>query len=364
MGQYSEEYKRQAIERIQKQSQSSTKYILIIAVSAFFLIIPPCFIIAIPIIIFCAVKISKAQKELKALYKQIFVKEPLERNFYNVTYLPDKGFDKEVVKGFDLVSWGNRFSTEDYIRATYQEITFEMSDVYIAYETSSDENSSGTTTVYFRGRMMSFDLPDKLVSAIRVYGKNFKYRAIKKSEAKKQKIELESISFNENFDIYTENGHDAFYLITPHFMERFQALSTRYTSIAMNVVGSRVMFAFNEKNNAFDSKNNLSKIDYDQEIAKIQGDIDDIKIIISTITNISESEPMQREASMQSYDPYGQNMQGYGQNMYGQNMQGYGQDPYGQNMQGYGQNPYGQNMQGYGQNPYDQNMQGYDQNRW
>ena len=100
---------------------------------------------------------------------------------------------------------------------------------------------------------------------------------------------MESVEFNKKFDVFSDNPHDAFYIITPNFMERLNALTTKYKSVAMSVTGRSIVVAFNEpENNAFDPKNMAGKVDYVEEQAKIQSDIDDIKIIISTILDLPE----------------------------------------------------------------------------
>lgn len=43
---------------------------------------------------------------------------------------------------------------------------------------------------------------------------------------------------------------------------------------------------------AFDAKKTTKKLDYPEEIAKIQADINDIKVIISTIRDIQPSAPL------------------------------------------------------------------------
>ena len=80
---------------------------------------------------------------------------------------------------------------------------------------------------------------------------------------------------------------DAFYLITPHFMERLHILAGKYESIAVNVVGNRVVLGFNEPNvNVFDANIDVGKLDIEKEMAKVQGEIDDIKVLIAVILNL------------------------------------------------------------------------------
>ena len=95
------------------------------------------------------------------------------------------------------------------------------------------------------------------------------------------------VQFNNDFDVYSETQQDAFYLITPHFMERLQFLAGRYESIAMHVVGKRVFLGFNEPGKKiFDANIEVGKLDIDQEMSKVQAEIDDIKTFITMILNL------------------------------------------------------------------------------
>ena len=180
---------------------------------------------------------------------------------------------------------GNSFWSEDYIRATFQGVNFEVAEVNMReVDRSSDSNCVET---YFEGRMMVFHFPDKLVSSVSVFSQKYKHRPLSRREAKETKVELEMVQFNKDFDVYSENQQDAFYLITPHFMERLQFLSGRYESIAMHVVGNRVFLGFNEPGKKiFDANIDVGKVDIDQEMAKVQAEIDDIKTFITMILNL------------------------------------------------------------------------------
>ena len=272
-----------ALETVKQARERVSKGMTMCIIGAFCLLIPP---IGIVLILIGYSKVSSAQKVMKSAYKDAFVREPLLRNFQDVFYEPMQGFSREMVHGFQLCKMGNRFSSEDYIRASYEGVTFEVSDVKVADVDGSDNNTR--TTTYFSGRMMVFDFPRKLVSSVMIFSKKFKYRELSHRELKKDAIELESTQFNKEFDVYSPTPHDAFYLITPPFMEKMQMLDSKYHSIAVNMVGNRVMLAFNEPgNDAFDSKTTIGKVDCDAEMAKVQSDIDDIKNFISFMLNDS-----------------------------------------------------------------------------
>ena len=272
----------EAMMKLQEKRNKAGRTILFLVFGAFLLIIPP---VGIAVLLYGAWRVQKLQKEMKDLYKDAFVREPLMNNFENVHYEPNGGFLRENIEAFQLCEMGNSFWSEDYIRATFQGVNFEVAEVNMReVDRSSDSNRVET---YFEGRMMVFHFPDKLVSSVSVFSRKFKHRPLSRREAKETKVELEMVQFNKDFDVYSENQQDAFYLITPHFMERLQFLTGRYESIAMHVVGNRVFLGFNEPGKKiFDANIDVGKVDINQEMAKVQAEIDDIKTFITMILNL------------------------------------------------------------------------------
>ena len=272
----------EAMMKLQEKRNKAGRTILFLVFGAFLLIIPP---VGIAVLLYGAWRVQKLQKEMKDLYKDAFVREPLMNNFENVHYEPNGGFLRENIEAFQLCEMGNSFWSEDYIRATFQGVNFEVAEVNMReVDRSSDSNRVET---YFEGRMMVFHFPDKLVSSVSVFSQKYKHRPLSRREAKETKVELEMVQFNKDFDVYSENQQDAFYLITPHFMERLQFLAGRYESIAMHVVGNRVFLGFNEPGKKiFDANIDVGKVDIDQEMAKVQAEIDDIKTFITMILNL------------------------------------------------------------------------------
>ncbi len=284
-----EEYMRsgasnEAITKLQEKRNKTGKGILFIAIGAFFLIIPP---IGLVIILYGTHRIQKLRQEMKELYKEAFVREPLMNNFENVTYEPQWGFPADTVESFQLCQMGNQFYSEDYIRASYAGVDFEIAEVRV-YDVYSTDDRDERSTTYFEGRMMVFHLPDKAVYPMSIFSRKYKHRAISRREAKQTKVEFESSRFNKAYDVYAQNEHDAFYLITPQFMERLEILADKYADgIALHMIGNSVALAISEPGkNAFDAEIEVGKLDFDKEMAKVQGEIDDIKMLITMILNL------------------------------------------------------------------------------
>jgi hypothetical protein len=235
-------------------------------------------------------------KAYKQLYKDLFVMQPLSKNFDNLYYDWAQGFSEQAVASFSLCKMGNRFHSEDYIKASYEGIPFELSDVTVEYHTSG-KNSH--TTTYFKGRMLVIDFPEKMVNSVQIFSKSFNYRANHTNFGKPQKVEMESVEFNRAFDVRAVSPHDAFYLITPAFMERLALITMRTRSVAIHTCGNKMVIGFNEpSNNAFDASNMYKPISYPDEMDKVQKDIDDIKELITIIRSMQPAEDVAR------LDPY------------------------------------------------------------
>ncbi len=227
-------------------------------------------------------------KKFKIQYKKIFVEKQLRDNFKNVIYDWSTGFSENQVASFGLCDIGNRFRSEDYLRAEYEGINFEQSDV-----TVQDVRSNGRSTytvTYFKGRMITFDFPEKFVSSVQIFSEQFKHRGRPFGNMRPQKVEMESVQFNKKFDVLALVPHDAFYLLTPHFMEKIEGLSRKYGSIALHIAGNRVFMGFNEPtHNAFDVDNMIKEISYPEQMEAVKKDIDDIKNIIEILRDVYNS---------------------------------------------------------------------------
>lgn len=216
------------------------------------------------------------------IYKDLFVEEPLNKNFENVFYAWRSGFNLDEVNDFNICTKVDKVVSEDYVKADYKGIHFEMSDVKAISNMRHGKNDSG---IRFQGRIIAFDFPDKAVKNTLVYTKPFFYRS-KEYAAKQNIVKMESTAFNHDFDVYSDDAHDVFYLLTPHFMEQLDKLYKKYPKMCIRFTGNKVIVGLDEQaiNNSFDKTAWTIKTTYPEEMAKVQNDIDDIKRIITMIS--------------------------------------------------------------------------------
>lgn len=219
---------------------------------------------------------NKKSQEFKELYKQQFVVTMLGEFFENPQYIWDKGFTSDAVRSFGISQLGNRFYSEDYISGTYKGIPFEQSDVKIQYHTSG-KNSH--TTTYFSGRMFVFHFTGRNVLPVQIFSEGFSYRAKPIERFKMNKVNMESVDFNKNFDVKAANEHDAFYVLTPQMMEKLFDLLSRFGNVALNFTGNKLFLGYNCGMGAFDA-DMKRPIDYPTEKARMKKDMQVIMDII------------------------------------------------------------------------------------
>ena len=172
-------------------------------------------------------------------FKDMFVLSTFEEVFDNVNYQPFDGLDRSIIRDTKMMYMGNRYSSNDYLEATYKGIPFKQADVHIEEETRDRDGHSRYVTL-FKGRWMIFDFNKTFKANVQVVEKGFhnaKRTTIFGKEGEKyQKVEMEDVAFNKEFKVFAQNAHDAFYILTPAMMDRIR-----------QVTGSsrgRIMFCF------------------------------------------------------------------------------------------------------------------------
>ena len=120
-----------------------------------------------------------------------------------------------------IISRGNKRHCGDYVKGNYKGINVELSEMYIAYETT-DSDGNTDTTVYFSGVWFIFDFNKTFKDNLLVHSKNYGY-AVRFGE----KIDTEDVDFNNKFRIRSNNTLEAFYILTPHIMEKIKQLKEK-----------------------------------------------------------------------------------------------------------------------------------------
>ncbi len=187
-------------------------------------------------------------KKLSVDFKKKYVPGELTKIFPNGEYFCDKGFTENEVVNSKLLKKEDRFNSEDMITGDFNDVRFRCSDVHIQDVRRSGKTTTVVTT--FQGRFYEFD-----------FFKNFKHNLVLlqsgrfRSMSGFNKIKLESVEFNNEFKIYAKNDHEAFYILTPHFMEKLLKLDEKYhDKISFSFLNNKLFIAIDDRKDSFDFK--------------------------------------------------------------------------------------------------------------
>ncbi len=170
---------------------------------------------------------QKYANEYKKIYKNYFVCNALKEVFTNLEYEPEMGISREILENTKMINTSDRYYANDYIKGKYKDVSFISSDVHIEEEHETEDMDGNKSTYYvtlFMGRWFIFDFNKtfksnlcvtQIESVIKFYDLNY------------EKINLEDEQFNKKFSVYAQSKHEAFYILSPSFMEKVKDLSLK-----------------------------------------------------------------------------------------------------------------------------------------
>ncbi|CAM3675900.1 DUF3137 domain-containing protein [Erysipelothrix urinaevulpis] len=154
------------------------------------------------------------QKKKAKRYKEEVVQRVIGEMFTDYEY-HHEGMSESRIFETKLVSRGNIFSSSDYLRANYHGINFEFSDVLVQNRIQTGKTS--TTVTYFKGQWLVVKprIPIKgrlfiIDKQLRTNPQGFLFK-----DYNLNKMEFESIQFNKEFKVYSEDDLEAFRVVDP-----------------------------------------------------------------------------------------------------------------------------------------------------
>ena len=170
------------------------------------------------------------RKEYKLAYKKAFIDPVLKKMFSNYEHSVNKGIPFQTIYETGMVSLGERFTSNDYIKGEYHGLGFQQADVRVTEEREDSDGNKHQVTV-FLGRYIIFEFKKKFEHKTEIVGRrfsNYTVPVVKDFSGKKMRrmpqIELESPDFNKKYKVFAENGSEAFYILDPAFIERIDRL--------------------------------------------------------------------------------------------------------------------------------------------
>lgn len=232
---------------------------------------------------------SKIKSKVMKHYKNDYIKPLLDKYFDDTIFVVEEGLSEDEVKKSALFPMGNRYHSNDLVKGNYKGIPFRMSDVVIKQVTSNGKTT--TTTEYFRGKWIIAKFEKSIEGYVKVRERDFFGGDGTSIFSNTKKIETESIEFNKLFSIRTVNEVEAFYILTPHFMQRLISIE--------NQIEGDIGFAFfnNEIHIALYTQSDQFEIGFMDQINEdlIRSHEEQIKIITSLFESLYENRGLFKE---------------------------------------------------------------------
>lgn len=210
-------------------------------------------------------------------FKDKYVKQAINELGIDASFHATYGFTKEEVKNSRAIQLQTRFTSEDLVSGVIDDRAFRFSDIHIEQRRSSGKSSHYVTT--FKGRLFEIASDKTAKLPVYIFPNNRKYLPLFSSE---KKIELESIKFNQAFDVYSSDEHTAFYVITPRLMERIHDLNAKYEKLSISYIGNKLYVAVDTRIDYFQIA--LFKPIEEHFIEEFKKDILEIRSIIKTLS--------------------------------------------------------------------------------
>lgn len=232
---------------------------------------------AIVLTIVKIILLGENNSKLEYLYKNIkkeLVQQALEKYFTNITYNPNKGLAASFIQKEGMLSTRDIYTSNDCITGTYKNINFCQSDLQIQEEREEKDDEGNVKTYYvtvFDGRWLVFDFNKEFKSNLIVESGHFSNII---SDEDYEVIQTESKDFNNNFEIYAQDAHEVFYILTPSFMEKITNIKSKLKCAEVRFLfhNNKLHIGINNYDDAFEF-DELEKINEQEIEANMENDI-------------------------------------------------------------------------------------------
>ncbi len=225
-------------------------------------------------------KQSQKIKEISVNFKKEYLEKELVKFFPYSDYKPHDGFKEKEVVYSNLLFERDRYYSEDLIIGSFEGVNFRCSDVK-----QEDVRKSGKSTrvvTVFHGRFYEFDFHKSFKHDLLLL-QPFNFRPFSGFS----KVETESIEFNSELKIYAKDDHEAFFILTPDFMEKIRYLDKKYLDkISFSFKDNKLFIAIDSRKDYFDIKT-YKKVD-ESLIKEYQEEFQDIRDFI-TVLNLNST---------------------------------------------------------------------------
>lgn len=190
---------------------------------------------------------SERIKYLK-IYKKTVLPNTIKNMLIDGVYKEENKEILDYVEG-RVIKKGNEREADDYIKGKYKDLSIEVSEFKITYE-STDADGDTHVATFFRGPWFIFDFNKSFKYNLVVYHKN-NSSIINFGE----EIFSEDVEFNDMFKVMATNKQEAFYILTPQMIEKIKELYKKFPSkLIVYFDNNKLHIGLNGYKNLFEPK--------------------------------------------------------------------------------------------------------------
>ena len=179
-------------------------------------------------------RIEKLKEKCNRLYET-----ELTKMLHYPHYESNRGFKDIEVATFGIIKLGNIYYSNNYFQGIYKGVSIRQADVVIHKE--DIEYNLGEVTKYFDGRMYEFRSKKITDENVKIFSKGYESWL----SIKDDRVDIDNLLFNDNFDVFSPKPSEAQALLTNELIEHLLILQNRNRSIGFRFGEGRVIVAIN-----------------------------------------------------------------------------------------------------------------------
>ena len=200
--------------------------------------------------------VHRTYEKFNANYKSQYVIQVLNNipGFEQLEYQPDGGFTWDEIQNAGVVAKGEKqhFKSEDQLLGEYENVKFRISDVVTKKTVRRDDKRE--VEEIFGGQVLClFGFDDMKVSKghIQIFEKEFLSNF--SGWKAEHRIQTESEAFQNRVQIYAEDEHNAYYILTPQRIEKIVEFADAVEGQISLVFYDEKLFAAVKRESMFDA---------------------------------------------------------------------------------------------------------------
>lgn len=288
--------------KIRKVTKTCGILILVFFILNFIISYDTIFLCQIPgvaiaiLILFLLGCLSHWNKYTKKKYIEIYLKQAVKVALPNATFDYYDHMPAQELVNNCVVRKGDSMYGNSYVcdKTPGQEIEFSSFKSTEEETYYKDGKKKTRTITLFSGSVIKTKLARGIDGRVRIItstkGKRKEDIGYWPSQRKSEElIDVESVEYNDNFQVFSASQHDAFLIVTPYVTEKLMELKQRYQDFSFVVKGQYLYIAIQSWSLSLNvpfliSEKDLESLSVEKEVEKIKSIVDFAKDINSYIS--------------------------------------------------------------------------------